>query len=188
MTATSFADGSVDLHQLDSDAGVVEKFSSDSCACVVRFSPFLPGLLAMACENGSVILRDLERAQQSSLSPTTTHRAAITGLEFASQSRALMATCGLDKRVLLFDVMQRSVVRELPSIYPFAALSFRFDAHLLAIGTMSGSVMVFDLRGGDAPVSQSPTHAPFPCTSVVFYPREVGSRFSYLSVTASNRA
>ena len=57
-----------------------------------------------------------------------------------------MCSSGYDRRILFYDINEKKIVKRLETDYPLTALGFSPDGFTLAAGTLSGEVLVYDLR------------------------------------------
>eukprot|EP00727_Mastigamoeba_balamuthi_P011641 m51a1_g71 putative protein nedd1 isoform x1 (506) ;mRNA; f:231504-233826 len=63
----------------------------------------------------------------------------------------LVATVGADRRLHLFDTVGHKSVKTLVIDTPLTSLDCHSDGHTIAVGTQSGSVIVYDLRSSTSP-------------------------------------
>ena len=116
----------------------------------LEYSPFRKSLLGTASEDGAVVLWDTN-ARAVSHKFAAQHRAPIGGLSFSPINHLLLATVGLDKKVVFYDLTEKRAVKSINTEQPMTSCSFLDDGVTIAAGTTQGSVLLFDLRGGDAP-------------------------------------
>jgi protein NEDD1 len=139
----------------------------------LRFSSLVPAMLAAGTSAGDLLLwahvGGASAAADACYRVPQCHRAACTGVAFSPANRLLMCSAGLDRRLVFCDVEQRSVVRELVAVASLTAVAFRADGYTVAVGTSTGSVLLYDLRGtADTPIAKLPAHSPFACNSLAF--------------------
>jgi hypothetical protein len=146
---------------------------ASASASSLRFSSLAPATLAAGTSAGDLLLWShvggASAAADACHRVPQCHRAACTGVAFSPANRLLMCSAGLDRRLVFCDVEQRSVVRELVAVASLTALAFRADGYTVAVGTSTGSVLLYDLRGtADTPLAKLPAHSPFACNSLAF--------------------
>jgi WD40 repeat protein len=108
------------------------------------------------------------------------HEEVATCLAVSPVSKALLMTGGLDRRVIFFDMLQSKYVssvlqsiqpsltcllsvccRELRSMEfddPVMSLALCADGKTLAVGTTTGQVLIYDLRGNITPLFSTIAH------------------------------
>jgi WD40 repeat protein len=52
----------------------------------------------------------------------------------------------LDKKIVFYDISDKKVVKKLETTQPLTSISFFEDGHTIAVGTLSGSIFIYDLR------------------------------------------
>ncbi|RUS21473.1 WD40-repeat-containing domain protein [Endogone sp. FLAS-F59071] len=125
----------------------------------LEFSTFRRDLVVAAGEDGCVRMWDV----QASLSPVYTFDAAHYGsvrggIAFSPYNRYLMASAGLDKRIALYDVDKRVIVKSLQTDEPLTALAFKSDGVTIAVGSANGRIFVYDLRSSNSPTCRVNAH------------------------------
>jgi protein NEDD1 len=63
----------------------------------------------------------------------------------------MIVSVGLDKKLYIYDPGVKKPVYSVPYDAPFSSLAFRDDGNTLAVGTNSGCVVFFDMRGRPQP-------------------------------------
>lgn len=58
----------------------------------------------------------------------------------------LMCSCGLDGSINFFDTADGKKVKTIKMTDPLNTLSFCVDGHTLAVGTLKGKILVYDLK------------------------------------------
>ena len=135
----------------------------ESAITRLAFSQFRKSLLSVSCEDGTVHL--VHTGERRVLHSFQTHQQAVTGLCFSPFNRYLMVTVGLDQRLVLYDVEKMVSVRTMTADAPLQSLAFHSDGTILAVGTVDGRILVYDLSArGKSPVltvhaHQSAVHA-----------------------------
>ncbi|DAZ95598.1 TPA: hypothetical protein N0F65_006084 [Lagenidium giganteum] len=119
--------------------------------------PAAPHAVGATYADGSVRLWDLN-AGQLAAEFVQQHEAAATALAISPVSKVLLATGGLDRRVLFYDTLQRKELRCIESDHPVTALSLCADGKTLAVGQSNGDIVIYDLRGSISPMFCATVH------------------------------
>uniref|UniRef100_K3X881 Uncharacterized protein n=1 Tax=Globisporangium ultimum (strain ATCC 200006 / CBS 805.95 / DAOM BR144) TaxID=431595 RepID=K3X881_GLOUD len=129
--------------------------------------PYARHTLGATYGDGSVRVWDLNTVQLTSefLRP---HEAAATSLAISPVSKVLLATGGLDGRVLFFDTIQGKELRAIEFDQPISALALCADGKTLAVGTTHGEILIYDLRGVITPLYSTRAHDSAAITSLQF--------------------
>eukprot|EP00126_Sphaerothecum_destruens_P000173 Sdes_comp10210_c0_seq1m1830 len=133
----------------------------------LEYSPFKKSLLASVDDAGSISLWDANQATLVSRF-VKEHRGPCTGLAFSPYNQLLLCTIGLDKRILFIDISEKKVVKCLPVVSAPSCVSFKDDGVTVAIGTVRGAILVYDLRQQQKPIAEFNAHEPHAVTSVAF--------------------
>eukprot|EP00949_MAST-11_sp_MAST-11-sp1_P003854 g3854.t1 len=142
--------------------------------------------LATAYDDGSVHLWDMasiesknpaDRDRCLALSLFTVHRAPIKGVAFSPKDAPILASVGFDKRLVLSDVRAKPAAGIARATEALSCLSYSPSGDVIFAGTVSGSIVAYDLRrlGGAAMSSptllmQAAAHSPFGVTSLEVQP------------------
>ncbi|KAJ0408962.1 hypothetical protein P43SY_002841 [Pythium insidiosum] len=129
--------------------------------------PYARQMLGSTYGDGSVRVWDLHTGQLTAEFPQQ-HDSAASSLAISPVSKVLLATGGLDRRVLFFDTMQRKELRSMDFSNPVSALALCADGKTLAVGTTSGEILVFDLRGAITPLFSIAAHETAPVNALHF--------------------
>ena len=133
----------------------------------LAFSTFRKTLLAVGTNDGSVHLLDATNKTAPILKPFHgVHQAPISDIAFSPFNRYLMVSVSLDKKFTLFDVEKQATVRSISTEDPLQSISFRADGALLAMGTLNGRILLYDLAMG----------AKRPCCTVLVTPSQRSSQ------------
>ncbi|EQC27042.1 hypothetical protein SDRG_15156 [Saprolegnia diclina VS20] len=81
------------------------------------------------------------------------HWAPATSLAFSPVSKNLVATAGLDKRIVFCDIAQKKEMNCLEGPYPITSISLYSNGHSLATGTSTGHILLYDMRRTAKPLS-----------------------------------
>ncbi|KAF1330404.1 Nuclear protein cop1, partial [Globisporangium splendens] len=129
--------------------------------------PYARHALGATYGDGSVRVWDLNTAQLTSefLRP---HEATATSLAISPVSKVLLASGGLDGRVLFFDTIQSKELRAIEFDQPISALALCADGKTFAVGTTHGEILVYDLRGVITPLYSTRAHDSAAITSLQF--------------------
>lgn len=104
------------------------------------------------------------------------HRGAILSLAMSPKNPRIAITAGDDGRINLVDLAMTGAATSSAHIdvgERLMSLSFQENAIYSAVGTHSGSILLYDWRSISKPVVKIPAHSPFPVYSVVFQVAEL---------------
>ena len=116
----------------------------------MEFSFLKKNLLTFGLESGECGLVDI--ASQSIFKFSKTHDAPAKGVAFSPFNRYLSCSCGMDQKIILYDVEKKKLVKVIQTAYPLCSISFKDDGVTLAVGTVGGRVLIYDLRKGSEPI------------------------------------
>ncbi|TMW58609.1 hypothetical protein Poli38472_010168 [Pythium oligandrum] len=119
--------------------------------------PYARQIVGSTYSDGSVRVWDLHTGQLTA-EFASHHEAAATSLAISPVSKVLLATGGYDRRVLFFDTLQRKELRSMDFEHPVSALALCADGKTLAVGTVAGTILVYDLRGVISPLATVHAH------------------------------
>ncbi|RLN88311.1 hypothetical protein BBJ28_00009450 [Nothophytophthora sp. Chile5] len=137
--------------------------------------PYARHTLGSTYADGSVRVWDLSTGQLTA-EFVRHHEAPATSLALSPVSKVLLATGGLDGRVIFFDIQQRKYVagpselRVLDLEQPVSSLALCADGKTLAVGTTTGEILVYDLRGVITPLYSTLVHETAAVHSLHFAP------------------
>lgn len=153
--------------------------------------PYARHTLGSTYSDGSVRVWDLSTGQLKA-EFVRQHEAPATSLTLSPVSKVLLATGGLDGRVIFYDTLQRKygtssflvvntsllmcvlcVNRKLRSLdleQPVSSLALCADGKTLAVGTTTGVILVYDLRGAITPLFSTLVHETSGVHSLQFSP------------------
>ncbi|KAJ5489120.1 hypothetical protein N7539_004010 [Penicillium diatomitis] len=77
------------------------------------------------------------------------HSGEVTGVAVHASGH-IVASVGVDKSYVLYDMLSNSTITQVWSDAALLSVQFHPDGHLLATGTASGQVKIFDVRTGIA--------------------------------------
>ncbi|ETV90615.1 hypothetical protein H310_14650 [Aphanomyces invadans] len=114
--------------------------------------PFVRNKLGTVQMSGTLRLWDITTASQTSSFPRL-HWAPSTCIAFSPVHKHLVATGGLDKRVVFCDMGVQKEINCLESPYAVTTMSMHANGHLITTGTSTGHVLLYDLRGATKPLA-----------------------------------
>lgn len=143
--------GDVILHNLASGALAAElKDPNNQALRVLDYSRISRHILVTSGDDGSVHLWDTT-GRSPKISWLKQHSAPTTGLCFSPSSDKIIASVGLDKKLLTFDSGTKKPTYCIPYEAPFSSLAYSDDGNVLAAGTNGGRIVFYDLRGKPQP-------------------------------------
>jgi WD40 repeat protein len=128
------------------------------------------GNIAAGYSDGGFSLWDAA-AYTSIVSNDSLHRGAILSLAMSPKNPRIVITTGDDGRINLVDLAAAGSAASSACIEVgerLMSLSFQENAIYSAVGTHSGSILLYDWRSISKPIVKIPAHSPFPVYSVVF--------------------
>ncbi|EDV19299.1 Protein NEDD1 [Trichoplax sp. H2] len=133
---------------------------AENCQAIraLQYSHFRTSLLGVASDSGEINLWDIN-SMKLWWSSTDAHFAPATDLSFSTVNDMLLATVGLDKRIVLSDVKSKKVVKVIEADGPLSTIDFNTDGATLAVGTSRGKIILFDLRTGSVPLRSANAHS-----------------------------
>lgn len=117
----------------------------------IQYSFFKKAYLAAVSDDGSLYLWDTN-TNKLLTTFNNAHKAPATALAFSPLNNLLLASCGLDKRILCYDIMSKKVIKTMTVDAPLTSLAFMHDGATLACGSSRGKIFIFDLRKGAVPI------------------------------------
>ncbi|XP_070558499.1 protein NEDD1-like [Ptychodera flava] len=116
----------------------------------LQYSYFKKSLLGSVSDDGCLNLWDAN-SHKLLKSFTDTHRSPATSMCFSPVNDMLLASVGLDKRIVCYDAQGKSAVKTITTDCPLTSIDFMTDGATFAVGTSRGHVRVYDLRMGETP-------------------------------------
>ena len=113
----------------------------------IQFSHFKQSLVACGHDDGSVSLVDIFALKLFKTFPGA-HLSSVTSVRFSPFNRYLLVSISMDKRYVLYDVEKQKVVRTVATQNPLNSLSVHPNGVLLAVTSLDGALMVYDLAAG----------------------------------------
>lgn len=123
----------------------------------LQYSYFKKSLLGSVSDDGAVNLWDVN-TRRLLHSFSDTHRVPATDLAFSPFNESLMMSVGLDKKLFIYDVQGKSIVKTVSLDNPLTSVDIMYDGVTVGVGTTRGAVHIFDLRQGTTPVRLMNAH------------------------------
>lgn len=108
--------------------------------------------VAAATRQGDIHVWDIKNISQKPTFSIKAHTMAVTGMAFSPVNKVLLASCGLDSKVVFYDVLGNKRIDDFQVSSPATAMAFStVNGTTCAIGSVDGSISVYDLRKLDVP-------------------------------------
>ncbi|XP_068643947.1 protein NEDD1 isoform X2 [Aristolochia californica] len=145
--------GDLILHNLASGVRAAElKDPDEQVLRVLDYSRISRHVLVTAGDDGSVHLWDTT-GRNPKISWAKQHSAPTTGVCFSPSNDKVIASVGLDKKLVIFDSGTRRPTSSVSYEAPFSSIAIRDDGWTLAAGTNTGRVVFYDVRGKPQPTT-----------------------------------
>ncbi|KAG9445537.1 hypothetical protein H6P81_011665 [Aristolochia fimbriata] len=145
--------GDLILHNLASGARAAElKDPDEQVLRVLDYSRISRHVLVTAGDDGSVHLWDTT-GRNPKISWVKQHSAPTTGVCFSPSNDKVIASVGLDKKLVIFDSGTRRPTSSVSYEAPFSSIAIRDDGWTLAAGTNTGRIVFYDVRGKPQPTT-----------------------------------
>ena len=163
----------------------------------VSFSPFSRNILTSAHEDGVVRVWDIQSSSSSLPSSSLTlnddptnsnalvaefqgaHDGAVTAICCSPFSTDICVSVGNDKRLNVYDLRTKEVVRTARADTPLSCCEHFTDGNRVVVGTTRGELMIYDIRRMGQhvshPISRITAHGRASITSVQVQPGVSGS-------------
>merc|ERR1712166_427615 len=132
----------------------------------LQYSPHRKHQLATIGDQGVLLLWD-----STEITPVASfegHSGPASSVAFSPINKLLMASAGLDRKLLFYDCNDRKVIKSIDAEAPLTGLSFLDDGVTVAAGTSTGLVLVYDLRRGSTPLLRIAAHPGQPVGAIMF--------------------
>eukprot|EP00826_Nyctotherus_ovalis_P001250 TRINITY_DN10178_c0_g2_i3.p2 TRINITY_DN10178_c0_g2~~TRINITY_DN10178_c0_g2_i3.p2 ORF type:complete len:176 (+),score=55.19 TRINITY_DN10178_c0_g2_i3:777-1304(+) len=96
------------------------------------------------------------------------HSMSCTSLAFSTVNHKLLCSTGHDQKMVFYDIVDKRVVNQFEHSAPLTSLSFHYDGHTVAAGTLYGGVIVLDLRNPMEPLMTLKGHGNNPINAIEF--------------------
>ena len=63
------------------------------------------------------------------------HSGFVKGISFSPLNKLLMASVGLDRQIIFYDIHEKIVVKKIVAPFPIQCVNFCSDGHTLAVGS-----------------------------------------------------
>ncbi|XP_076813169.1 uncharacterized protein LOC143459780 isoform X1 [Clavelina lepadiformis] len=157
--ASGSSKGDVVIRNLSSD--VITKPTLNTNGSAVRamtFSPWKNSLLGMTLDDGSLNLWDALHGR-SYHNFQEIHNAPAMALAFSTHNDLLLASVGLDKYLMIYDVKSHKFLNKTLADHPLTSLAFMHNGVSLFAGSSMGKIYHFDLRSLSRPVKHFVAHS-----------------------------
>ncbi len=118
--ASGSAAGQILLHSIVTN-DEVGRLAAPAAVTALQYSPFRVSGLGSAHDDGTVAVWDCN-TRSAIVSFAKAHNAPASTLAFSPVNRLLLASAGLDKRALFFDIAQKKCVRPRALCFPGTAV------------------------------------------------------------------
>ena len=112
----------------------------------VKFSPFRESTVCAACDDGAIQLWDLRTQNMLSLHEKDGHEDACSAIAFSTVNKLLLCSVGIDRSIKFYDINEKKNIKAIKTESPLTALAFYSDGHTIAVGSLYGEVLLYDLR------------------------------------------
>ncbi|RXG50973.1 Protein NEDD1 [Armadillidium vulgare] len=110
----------------------------------IRYSMLNRSIVGVCGGNGYVALYDAITSKV--FARHNSHSAPVSNVAFSPINELLMISVGYDKKLISYDVNTKSIVMKCETENPLTCISFMTNGQSVAVGTMKGEVIVYDLR------------------------------------------
>ncbi|TPX77024.1 hypothetical protein CcCBS67573_g01703 [Chytriomyces confervae] len=143
---TAASDGSIRVHSLRTNTTMNLQSPLKQAINKCAFSPFKKSTLAAVGDEGTVVVWDFIHSMAPTFVVKNAHVSPIHGLAWSPCNKSLFATAALDKRVHVYNKDESGkVLLKFEADAPVTSLSVN-DDFVIAVGTMTGKVTLFDVR------------------------------------------
>jgi len=140
---------------------------SDCSIRSLTFNPFRKDIVAVATNSGSVYVWDTYSSTLTAAFPKI-HNGIASQICYSPMNRNLLVSVGLDGLVAYMDPTLSKVIRKDHIPHEITCVSFAPTGLMLAVGTLSGDVLFYELRGFSL-LHTIKAHCPEPVTALLFY-------------------
>ncbi|KAJ3228867.1 Protein nedd1 [Chytriomyces hyalinus] len=143
---TAASDGSIRVHSLRTNTTMNLQSPLKQAINKCAFSPFKKSTVAAVGDEGTVVVWDFIHSMAPAFVVKNAHVSPIHGLAWSPCNKSLFATAALDKRVHVYNKDENGkVLLKFEADAPVTSLSVN-DDFVIAVGTMTGKVTLFDVR------------------------------------------
>ncbi|KAI9090542.1 WD40-repeat-containing domain protein [Phlyctochytrium arcticum] len=165
--ASASTSADVLIHSLRHGGTTMLSSPFKQCVNKVAFSWSRKSLLGAACDDGSIAIWDVDSKSDPVRHIKDAHNAPVKDFIFAPTLRRMFCSAGLDKMVRCYDTASASAVQTYNVGVPLTCLSMR-DDNTFAIGTVQGSVLIYDIRMKGVIISLQHASERHPINAVAF--------------------
>ncbi|XP_045117771.1 protein NEDD1-like isoform X2 [Portunus trituberculatus] len=123
----------------------------------LTYSRVKKSLLGCCSEGGAVALYDTHANKVVHSFPDA-HSFAVNAISFSPVNEFLMVSVGYDKKLCCFNVQSKQPVMTHRSSAPLTSIAFLSMGQLVALGTMTGEVLIHDMRTINTPLATLKAH------------------------------
>lgn len=87
------------------------------------------------------------------------HHAPAMDLSYSPLNHLLLGSCGLDKKLVLYDMNRKKFVRTVQADHPLTSMCFMADGMYICTGSSLGTLYKFDLRKTSEPLCEIQAHS-----------------------------
>lgn len=119
----------------------------------IQYSPHRPSILSTCGDDSCVSLWD---TNSSSLLHkfSRVHHAPVNQVIFSPVTQSLLASVGLDKKIIFYDIDKQRTVKQIVTEHPLSCMAFRGDGVNFVVGTTNGALLAYDFRKSDTPTHE----------------------------------
>lgn len=120
------------------------KLSCSRSISAMKFHHESRSLLGLATDEGHVVLRDITTNKDKAFFENV-HASPVSDFAFSLINKDVLLSSGYDKILHVYDIRLQNVVSTIRTSYTLTSLAINSD-NLVALGTKTGLVLVYDLR------------------------------------------
>eukprot|EP00471_Norrisiella_sphaerica_P003984 CAMPEP_0184484654 /NCGR_PEP_ID=MMETSP0113_2-20130426/6347_1 /TAXON_ID=91329 /ORGANISM="Norrisiella sphaerica, Strain BC52" /LENGTH=681 /DNA_ID=CAMNT_0026865741 /DNA_START=67 /DNA_END=2112 /DNA_ORIENTATION=+ len=148
LIASGAADGRILLHNVHhntiSELPCSSFRKTSEAATSICFSTLKKALVGSTFDTGHVRIWDTNVSK--AVVSFKKHTAPATGIAFSKKHRSLICSSGLDQTLRFSDISKGTEINVTQCPEPLTCIDFREDGASVAVGTMQGKILVYDLR------------------------------------------
>ncbi|XP_067139217.1 protein NEDD1-like isoform X2 [Centruroides vittatus] len=157
--ASASSNGNIILHNvLKNEEHALYSSPRPECINALQFSYVKKSVLGAVSASGSLSLWDINESKLL-YSFKQSHTSPATGIAFSPVNHLLVASVGLDKRLICYDPQLRSCIKTYRTEAPLTAIDFMNDGITLAVGSVKGKIYIYDLRSSSTPMKTLSAHS-----------------------------
>ncbi|GBG83488.1 hypothetical protein CBR_g37200 [Chara braunii] len=138
--------GDLLLHNLQTGTRATEiKDPQRQALRALEYSPHRRSFLVTAGDEGTVNIWDTNSRGLKATWPKK-HSAPATGVCFSPTDAKFVVSAGLDKRLIFYDITNKTPVSTVVAEAPLSSLAIKDDGRVLAVGTNNGRILFYDIR------------------------------------------